>query len=113
MKLWQSDEELFSLARQELFVAVVGDIMDQMGRMGQFLPPQIQPVAPQIVVIGRAMPVLEADVFSEKATKSANPLLSTPFGLMLAALDDLKLGEVYVASGGSPAYACWGELMST
>jgi regulator of RNase E activity RraA len=113
MKLWQSDKELFSLARQELFVAVVGDIMDQMGLLRQFLPPQIQPLAPQMVVIGRAMTVVEADFVAGKDVQGANPLLSKPFGLMLAALDDLKPGEVYVASGGSPAYACWGELMST
>src|SRR5205814_6156197 len=34
------------------------------------------------------------------------------FGLMLEALDDLKPGEVYIATGASPAYALWGELMS-
>ncbi len=38
MKLWQSDQELFELARRELFTAVVGDIMDTMGLQKQFLP---------------------------------------------------------------------------
>jgi regulator of RNase E activity RraA len=32
---------------------------------------------------------------------------------MLHALDDLKPNEVYIASGGTPRYALWGELMST
>jgi regulator of RNase E activity RraA len=32
---------------------------------------------------------------------------------MLEALDDLKPGEIYLCTGGSPRYACWGELMST
>ena len=32
---------------------------------------------------------------------------------MLKALDSLQENEVYVAAGGSPAYALWGELMST
>lgn len=32
---------------------------------------------------------------------------------MLHALDDLKRHEVYIATGGSPRYALWGELMST
>jgi regulator of RNase E activity RraA len=36
-----------------------------------------------------------------------------PFGLMLKALDSLQHHEVYVAGGGSPQYALWGELMST
>jgi regulator of RNase E activity RraA len=71
-----------------------------------------------MVVIGRAMPVLEADWFEEsqagrsRSLENANPL-AKPFGLMLAALDDLKPNEVYVCTGGSPRYALWGELMST
>ena len=32
---------------------------------------------------------------------------------MMEALDDLKPGEVYIASGSSFNYALWGELMST
>jgi regulator of RNase E activity RraA len=113
MSLWKSDEELFTLARQELFTAVVGDVMDKLSLQRQFLPPQIQPLRPDMVVIGRAMPVLEADVFAEVVKGSANPLMTKPFGLMLEALDDLKANEVYVCSGASPRYALWGELMST
>jgi regulator of RNase E activity RraA len=66
-----------------------------------------------MVVIGRAMPVLEADVFAENIANSANPLMRKSFGLMLEALDDLKPGEVYICTGSSPRYALWGELMST
>jgi regulator of RNase E activity RraA len=32
---------------------------------------------------------------------------------MLEALDDLKAGEIYIATGASLRYALWGELMST
>jgi regulator of RNase E activity RraA len=112
MKLWSSDEELFELARRELFTAVVGDVMDKLGLYHQFLPPQIKPLRDDMTVIGRAMPVLEADVFGESLPSSANPLMSQPFGLMFQALDDLKPGEVYICSGSSPRYALWGELMS-
>jgi regulator of RNase E activity RraA len=66
-----------------------------------------------MVVIGRAMTVLEADVFGETVENSANPLMKKPFGLMLEALDDLKPNEVYICTGSSPRYALWGELMST
>lgn len=59
---WQTDEELFQLARRELYSAVVGDIMDQLGFQHQFLPPEIQPLSDDMVVIGRAMTVLEADI---------------------------------------------------
>lgn len=112
MKLWQSDQELFELARRELFTAVVGDIMDTIGLQKQFLPPQIRPLRNDMVLIGRAMTVLEADVFSAKVENSANSLRAKPFGLMLEALDDLKAGEVYICTGASPTYALWGELMS-
>ncbi|MCU0514770.1 MAG: RraA family protein [Anaerolineae bacterium] len=111
MTLWQSDRELFALARQELFTAVVGDIMDQLNLQQQFLPPEIRPLHPDMVLIGRAMPVLEADVFDSRASH-ATPLTGKPFGMMLEALDDLKPDEVYICSGASPCYALWGELMS-
>jgi regulator of RNase E activity RraA len=113
MKLWTSDAELFDLARLELFTAVVGDAMDKLGLHHQFLPPEIRPLRDDMVVMGRAMPVLEADVSGELPSGSANPALSGPFGLMLHALDDLKPGEVYICTGSSPLYALWGELMST
>ncbi len=111
--LWANDDELFQLARSELYTAVVGDIMDKAGLLHQFLPPQIQPLREEMVVIGRAMPVLEADVFDDTSSTGHNTLLRKSFGLMLEALDDLKRNEVYICTGSSPRYALWGELMST
>lgn len=108
---WQTDAELFALARRELFTALVGDAMDQLGLLRQFLPPQLRPLRDSMVVIGRALPVVEADI--DPAAPPADPRLARPFGLMFEALDDLKPGEVYVCSGASPQYALWGELMST
>ncbi|MBX7207708.1 MAG: RraA family protein [Verrucomicrobiaceae bacterium] len=111
-KLWRDDDELFALARRELFTAVVGDIMDQLGFQRQFLPPKIQPLRDDMVVIGRAMPVLEADMVADGEPSGKNPVMAQPFGLMLHALDDLKRNEVYLCAGASPEYALWGELMS-
>jgi regulator of RNase E activity RraA len=112
--LFQSDDELFTLARRELFTAVVGDVMDKLGLRRQFLSPRIQPLRDDMIVLGRAMPVLEADCFGENVTDSANAtLMKKSFGLMLEALDDLKPNEVYACTGSSPSYALWGELMST
>lgn len=110
---WQNDSELFEIMENELFTAVVGDCLDQMGLLRQCLPPQIKALDRQMVVAGRAMPVLEADIFDINAGSTRNPLLSRPFGLMLEALDDLKPGEIYLCTGGSVPYAMWGELMST
>src|SRR5579875_546152 len=104
MMEWKTDSELFHLMRTELYTAVVGDVMDTLGFHRQFLPPRCRPLDPQMVLAGRAMPVLETDVFHE-----ADP----PFGLMLEALDSLRPDEIYVAGASSDRYALWGELMST
>jgi regulator of RNase E activity RraA len=112
MTLWKNDDELFSLIRRELFTCVVGDVMDKLELQHQFLPPQIRPLRADMVLVGRAMPVLAVDVFTEKVMDSANKLMAKPFGLMLEALDDLHTNEIYVSTGSSPRNALWGELMS-
>jgi len=76
------------------------------------LPPAVVPLERSMVVCGRALTVLEADVFDESVKGSYNPLSAQPFGLMMDALDDLKKDEVYICSGSSPRYALWGELMT-
>jgi regulator of RNase E activity RraA len=101
---WTNDAELFRLMKERLFTAIVGDVLDLHGHRHQFLPPECRPLRPHMVVCGRAMTVFESDV---------DELSDPPFGLMLKALDSLKPNEVYIAAGGSPNYALWGELMST
>ena len=39
MKEGKDDKALFALIKEELYTAVVGDIMDKMGYTRQFLPP--------------------------------------------------------------------------
>lgn len=110
---WNNDDELFALMKQELYAAVIGDIMDEMGFYHQFLPPQIRPLDNNMVVAGRAMTVLEADNYGTAREGGSNPYMSKSFGLMLEALDDLKKNEIYVCTGSSPEYALVGELMTT
>lgn len=112
MKEWKDDKTLITLIKAELYTAVIGDIMDKMGYLHQFLPPHIRPLRDDMLIAGRAMTVLEADVHDNSASGENNPLLQRSFGLMLEALDDLKEDEVYICSGSSPEYALWGELMS-
>jgi regulator of RNase E activity RraA len=112
MQLWQTDEELFSLAEKELFTCVVGDVLDKQSLIHQYLSPEIRPLSPQMIVIGRAMPVLAGDAFQVTVQDSRNPLSGKPFGLMLEALDDLRPNEIYISTGSSPRNALWGELMS-
>lgn len=105
-------DELFTSIRRELFVALVGDALDRLGFQHQFLHPSLKPIDPSMVILGRAMPVLEADFFGER--ESGQGLLpAKPFGLMFEALDDLRPGEVYICVGASHRYALWGGLMST
>jgi regulator of RNase E activity RraA len=101
---WTNDTELFRLMRDQLFTAIIGDILDLHGFHHQFLPPECKPLHPAMIVCGRAMPVHEMDV--DEST-------DLPFGLMLKALDSLQQDEVYVAAGASTHYALWGELMTT
>jgi len=110
--MWENDNELFQLMRDELFTAVVGDVLDVMGLTHQFLSPNFKPLRDDMVIVGRAMPVLNADYFAP-INDGQTDLSDKPFGLTFRALDDLKANEVYVATGGSRRYAMWGELMST
>lgn len=112
MTLWNNDDELFAIAERELFTCVVGDVMDTLRLRHQFLPPQIRPLRQDMIVLGRAMPVLAVDVFEDKMTGTANELMAKPFGMMLEALDALRPNEIYVSTGSSPRNALWGELMS-
>lgn len=97
-----SGEALRSL-KETLYSAVIGDVMDQMGLTRQFLPSQIRAIAPEMKVMGRAMPVLIADEPNFR---------SRAFGLMTEALDQLSDGEIYVASGGMAECSAWGELLT-
>lgn len=101
-----ADDELLPLIRRELFSAIIGDVLDKMGYLHCFLPPRIRPLREDMILAGRAMPVLEVDLDAGDGERK-------PFGLMLEALDDLKPHEVYVAAGASATYALWGELMAT
>jgi 4-hydroxy-4-methyl-2-oxoglutarate aldolase len=104
------DGELFDTIRTRLFTAAIGDVMDVQGLTRQFLPPTIRALSPDMMIVGRAMPVLEADCLGDAVAHTGR---TDGFGLMFRALDDLKPGEVYVCTGASPRYALWGGLMSS
>ncbi|WP_437222437.1 RraA family protein [Planctomicrobium sp. SH661] len=108
----KSDDELFAQIRRDLFSAVIGDVMDGMGLRRQFLPAAIRPMNPEMMIVGRAMPVLEADLPEDVGDDAPSQSELPAFGLMFEALDDLKPFDIYVCSGASPSYAVWGELMS-
>jgi 4-hydroxy-4-methyl-2-oxoglutarate aldolase len=99
---WNNDNELFELLRSFLYTPVVGDVLDSLGCYHQFLPPAVRPLREHMVVIGRAMPVLIADVHGPQ---------KEPFGKLTQALDQMLDGEVYIATG-TVRCASWGEIMT-
>jgi regulator of RNase E activity RraA len=112
MPVFKDDDELFEMMKKNLYSAVIGDTLDKMGFHHQFLPQRIRPLRDDMLIAGRAMPVLEADLYGENLSNK-NEFLKRSFGLMLEALDDLQRNEVYLCSGSSPSYALVGELMCT
>jgi regulator of RNase E activity RraA len=103
MPEWKNDHELFELMCRTLYTPVVGDILDQCGRFHRLLPAAVRPLRETMKLAGRAMPVLQMDVFGPQ---------EKPFGLMTQALDDLRSGEIYVATGGTMQCANWGEILT-
>jgi len=116
MTRFRDDGEMLSLMKEKLYTPVVGDILDQMGFPHQFLPAEIRPLAAQVPaamltdvkgdnwlkLAGFACTVLENDIYG--APKK-------PFGYMTEALDQLRPGEIYVATGAHHS-ALWGELLT-
>src|ERR1043166_5933355 len=100
---WNSDDELFSLVRRELYTPVAGDVLDDLGFAHQFLPQPIQPMRENMTLAGRAMPVLMIDVYGKQ---------KHPFGKLTEALDQLQPGEIYLATGGEMRCAYWGEILT-
>lgn len=105
------DKQLFERMKRDLFTAVVGDVLDTLGFCNQFLPQEIKPLVPGAKLAGRAMTVLESD-YPGYQSGGPGALSDKPFGMMFEALDSLKEGEIYIASGASFDYALWGGLMS-
>ena len=102
MELWKSDEELFRLMKEKLYTPVVGDILDDMGFVHQFLPPELRPLREEMKVAGWACTVLEHNVYGKQ---------KKPFGYLTEALDQLKKNDIYLATGADHS-ALWGELLT-
>ena len=98
-----NDADRFDVIRKLLYTPVVGDVLDALGRHHQVLPQPIQPLNEDMVVVGRAMPVLIASVFGPQRE---------PFGRLTEALDQLEPDDVYLACGGGIPCAAWGELLT-
>jgi regulator of RNase E activity RraA len=108
MAKFQNDSELFDFIKQNLYVAAVCDILDELGFRNQVMHQRLRPLLPDpgnCGFIGRARTFrwMETDYIVE----------DNPYGLEIEAMDSLKTYDVAVHStdyGGTNAP--WGELMS-
>ena len=102
-----SDNALFDLMAEKLYVAVLSDVLDGLGFRHQVLESGIGPVQPdpRQVLIGRAATVLVGPQFE---------VVEEPYTSQIAAIDALVAGDVMVSAvGGLTDVAVWGELFST
>lgn len=93
--------------REHLFVALLSDTLDSVGRRHQAFAPNIRPLDEQLVLVGRARTGLYREVFHVAEGEN-------PYELEIALIDDLKAGDVPVlACGTSGRIAPWGGLLTT
>jgi regulator of RNase E activity RraA len=108
-KEFQNDTELFGFIKQNLYVAAVCDILDELGFRNQAMHQRLRPLLADpenCGFIGRARTFrwMETDSIAE----------DNPYGLEIEAMDSLKTHDVAVHSTDyAGTNAPWGELMST
>jgi 4-hydroxy-4-methyl-2-oxoglutarate aldolase len=109
MPRWETDEGLFALMRSELSTCPVSDVMEQLGFPFPMLPPEIQPLRRDMVMVGRAMPVQDDPPIPHGSPARFD---AKPFGLLFESIEALRPGEVYVASGGPVDAARLGDMLT-
>ena len=88
-----------------LYAAVVADVLDGMGYRFQTLSAHIRPLTPATKVYGRVFPA-QATVVQE--------IPAEPYKLEIAAVDNMKRGDVLVVDvGDDRTCGFWGELLTT
>jgi 4-hydroxy-4-methyl-2-oxoglutarate aldolase len=107
--MFETDAVIFQFVQKNLYVPVVCDILDSLGRRNQAMHQRIRPLLPDMRncgFVGRARTArwMETDYVVE----------ADPYGLELDLMDSLQPGDAVIHStdfGGTNAP--WGELMST
>ncbi len=105
MPEFATEGDMFDLMAQKLAASVISDILDTLGYRDQVMCATIRPLYPEAVVVGRAMPVLYAEVFEAP---------EKPYQMEMEVVDGLKPDDVLVAyAPGTAKAALWGEILST
>lgn len=102
-----NDHEKFKWIKENLYVAIVCDVLDVLGYRNQAMHQRLRPLdAGNCTIAGRARTYrwMETDYIE----------YDDPYGLEIEAVDSLKKGDVVVHSTDfAGTNAPWGELMST
>lgn len=105
MAEFKSEREMFDAMQEKLYASVVSDILDHLGARDQVMRADVCPMYQGAIVVGRAYPVLSADIFE---------LRDDPYRAEIEAVDSLKSNDVIVVSTNRSTRTCfWGELLST
>lgn len=98
----------FARLRDELYSAVLSDVMDDLGLSDRAMSPFVRPVDDSVVLMGPARTGLFVNVYSVMQG-------SNPYELEIELIDDLKPGDVAVLACDGPTdrIAPWGELLTT
>jgi 4-hydroxy-4-methyl-2-oxoglutarate aldolase len=95
----------YSEIKNQLYAAVIADILDDLGYRDQVMAAGIRPLDPEQVLVGRARTMLAVPEFTIPAR---------PYDLQIDAVDALQAGDVVVAhTSNITDSAFWGELFST
>jgi regulator of RNase E activity RraA len=91
-----------------LNAAVLSDVLDSLGLMGQAMRPFMRPLDDTLQMFGRARTGLYMPVYEHRAGEN-------PYEVEIALVDDLRPGDVVVLACNGPTdrIAPWGELLST
>ncbi len=101
-----AEKALFDQLADELYTAVISDVLDALGYREQAMTADIRPVYAGARLIGRAHTVLSSDIYHLPT--------GDPYGLEIAAIDATPPNAVVVGATNRSTRTClWGELLST
>ncbi len=101
----QDDEKIFSTLQEQLYTAVISDVLDTMGYREQVMRAEINAITEGTVVAGRARTLLAVDYYEP---------LDHPYATEIAFIETLVPGDLVVAGTNESSYnGLWGELLST
>lgn len=91
-----------------LYAAVLSDVLDSLGYLGQTMRPFVRPLDPTCTLFGR----VRTGLFEPRDGERPD---DHPYDTEIALIDDLKPGDVPVLACGGPTETVvpWGELLTT